>query len=238
MCQTLELYEDTNPSRGKRQRQLVKKPCGRRRSSCTTRWTSPCALQNGKKHCPTPSPSIITGRHRAMWITSTLRRNWATASGRPSREKQSTFDCGTFLVQTQCGPLRVGAARHDVPELLDPVDNADTTEEKMDCLSANSQAQPAGVAKDVTMDDVVPRDHVPEVPVGLGRCVVSHIQERYGTDLVSMGLARKIGQVSECCDEEAGDWKHIQTCDQLSQRTCALNPRWLHYQSHSPSSHI
>ena len=36
----------------------------------------------------------------------------------------------------------------------------------------------------------------------------------------------KMGQVSEDCDEEAGDWKDPSTSDQLSQRICALN-RWL-----------
>ena len=36
------------------------------------------------------------------------------------------------------------------------------------------------------------------------------------------------------CDKETGDWKDIQTCDQLSQRICALNPCWLYLSLFSP----
>ena len=49
------------------------------------------------------------------------------------------------------------------------------------------------------------------------------IQQRYGTDLVSIGLAllgapwsvQTMGQVSGYCEEEAGDWKDLQICDRL-----------------------
>ena len=49
------------------------------------------------------------------------------------------------------------------------------------------------------------------------------IQQRYVTDLVSMVLAllgvpwavQKMDQVSGYCEEEAGDWKDLQICDQL-----------------------
>ena len=55
-------------------------------------------------------------------------------------------------------------------------------------------------------------------------------QERYWTDLVSMGLVRlgapwavqKVGR-----DEEAGDRKDLRICDQRCQQICALDPLWL-----------
>ena len=44
----------------------------------------------------------------------------------------------------------------------------------------------------------------------------------------SLRAFQSMGWVSESCDEEAWDWKDLQFCDQLCQRTCVRNPCRLH----------
>ena len=63
------------------------------------------------------------------------------------------------------------------------------------------------------------------------------IQERYGTDLVSMGFAglggpsavQNVGHVSELLRRGSWGLEGSATCDQLClKKKCALHPRWLH----------
>ena len=82
----------------------------------------------------------------------------------------------------------MGAAGHDVQQLVETIDMADTTTDKMVGLDAGRQAQSPGVVEEpgperdlsiTKVDGVIARlrgtsDHRhPEISVELGRCVVS-----------------------------------------------------------------
>ena len=89
--------------------------------------------------------------------------------------------------------------------ISESVNLADQTTEKMVTLDASPQAQPPGGAEKIWTDLRgvwtsrktlnVPRDHVALVTIALQRFqsdldgALPVIQERYGTNLVSMGLA-------------------------------------------------
>ena len=200
-----------------------------------------CSLQSGYPR------SNIAGRLRA--ISSCFNCTPPLSSCQPSRtsdmppqvqRRSNPTTCHWELRShflRQCGALRMGAAGSDVPKLLESVDLADTTTEKMVCTGASSQAPGAAEESGRTfvagLAWTVPRtlgaartrgsgDHSdPGFPVGLGWCAGGHsaaIRDGSGLDVACRAWSH--------CNEEAGQRKELQTCDRLTQRICALNLRW------------